>query len=355
MEKPVASNIGESSQIKRKARKASRFETRRLSNNMDMNDVNCTENSETIVVNKLLELPKNLSKSQLKRVKKREKWLERKVEKRLRERAKAREKRAHARANNLSLGPSRKVLKRSTMAASSCKLTVTIDLSFDELMIDKDIAKLTKQILRCYALNRRATAPLQFSLSSFTGKSRDDMEKHNGYEHWDVSFHTKSYINVYPKDKIIYLTSESENVIEHLDHDCIYVIGGLVDHNSHKGICHKVANEAGIRHGRLPLDKFLKMKARKVLTIDHVFEILLRITEGVTWQEAFLKVLPERKNARPIAPEQSEEQEESSDSKSFDARDTSHVTDQEVPDEDTDRLDCSAETNVAEQNPRSTQ
>ncbi|XP_032688101.1 tRNA methyltransferase 10 homolog A isoform X2 [Odontomachus brunneus] len=266
---------------------------------------------------------------------------------RLQERAKTREKRAHARANNLSLGPSRKFLKRSTMAASSCKLTVTIDLSFDELMIDKDIAKLTKQILRCYTLNRRAAAPLQFSLSSFTGKSRDDMEKHNGYEHWDVNFHTKSYINIYPKDKIIYLTSESENVIERLDHDFIYVIGGLVDHNFHKGICHKLANEAGIRHGRLPLDKFLQMKARKVLTIDHVFEILLRITEGDTWQEAFLKVLPERKNAQPIVLEQCQKQEESSDSKSTDARDTSLVSAQ-VSDETTDRLDCSVEVNVAE-------
>lgn len=27
--------------------------------------------------------------------------------------------------------------------------------------------------------------------------------------------------------------------------------------------------ENGIKHGRLPLDKFLLMKARKVLTIDH--------------------------------------------------------------------------------------
>lgn len=72
------------------------------------------------------------------------------------------------------------------MAASPCKLTVTIDLSFDHLMIDKDIAKLTKQILRCYTLNRRAVAPMQFSLSSFTGKSSVDIEKHNGYEHWDV-------------------------------------------------------------------------------------------------------------------------------------------------------------------------
>lgn len=73
------------------------------------------------------------------------------------------------------------------MADSSCKLNVTIDMSFDELMIDKDIAKLIKQILRCYTLNRRAAAPVQFSLTNFNGKSLEQMKKHNGYEHWDVS------------------------------------------------------------------------------------------------------------------------------------------------------------------------
>ncbi|KAL6424126.1 hypothetical protein ACFW04_009773 [Cataglyphis niger] len=267
-----------------------------------------TEENKNVVANTLPELPSNMSKRQLKKMQKKEKWLERKIEKRLRERAKAKEKRAYARANNLSLGPSRQFLKRSTMAISPCKLIVTIDLSFDELMIDKDIAKLTKQILRCYTLNRRATAPMQFSLTSFTGRSRADMERHNGYEHWDVNFHTESYLNIYPKEKIVYLTSESENVIDRLDHECVYVIGGLVDHNAHKGICYKLAKDAGVRHGRLPLDKFLQMKARKVLTIDHVFEILLRITEGNSWQEAFLRVLPERKNAQPIVPAQSKEE-----------------------------------------------
>ncbi|KAI4496879.1 hypothetical protein M0804_000689 [Polistes exclamans] len=250
--------------------------------------------------NKVSHIETNLSKRQLKRAKKTEKWLEKKIEKRRLERAKAREKRAFARANNIDLGPSRKALKRSTMAESSCKLTVTIDLSFDNLMIDKDIAKLIKQILRCYTLNRRAIAPLQFSLTSFNGKSKKEMEKHNGYEHWDVKFECNSYTSIYPRDKIVYLTSESENVIDRLDHSCIYVIGGLVDHNCHKGLCHELAIESGIKHGRLPLDKFLLMKARKVLTVDHVFEILLRVTEGKTWQEAFLQVLPERKQAQPI-------------------------------------------------------
>ncbi|XP_076761185.1 tRNA methyltransferase 10 homolog A isoform X1 [Xylocopa sonorina] len=284
-----------------------------MDNQKDINDIEkvenntqhtktCEERASFNVDKKLSELNTNLSKRQLKKVKKREKWLERKFELRLREREKARQKRAFARANNINLGPSRKALKRSTMAESSCKIGVTIDLSFGDLMIDKDIAKLTKQILRCYTLNRRAVAPMQFSLTSFGGKSKADMQKHNGYEHWDVKFHAEPYLNIYPKERVIYLTSESENIITHLEHDYVYVIGGLVDHNSHKGLCHKLAIQAGIRHGRLPLDKFLRMKARKVLTVDHVFEILLRVSEGKTWQEAFLQVLPERKNAQLILP-----------------------------------------------------
>ena len=72
---------------------------------------------------------------------------------------------------------------------------------------------------------------------------------------------------------------------------------GLVDHNLHKGISHKLALNHNIATARLPIEKFLNMKTRKVLTIDHVFRILGSITEGQTWQEALLGVLPPRKGA----------------------------------------------------------
>ena len=51
-----------------------------------------------------------------------------------------------------------------------------------------------------------------------------------------MNFHEKNYFDVLDKEKIIYLTAESENVVESFDDDKFYVIGGLVDHNSHKVI-----------------------------------------------------------------------------------------------------------------------
>ena len=53
--------------------------------------------------------------------------------------------------------------------------------------------------------------------------------------------------------------------------------------------------EKGVAHARLPIDEFIKMKTRKVLTIDHVFSILAAVTSGKSWKDAFLDVLPDRK------------------------------------------------------------
>lgn len=41
-------------------------------------------------------------------------------------------------------------------------------------------------------------------------------------------------MDIFPKEKIIYLTAESPNLIENIEDDGAYIIGGLVDHNSQK-------------------------------------------------------------------------------------------------------------------------
>lgn len=53
----------------------------------------------------------------------------------------------------------------------------------------------------------------------------------------DITIKAEHYSEVVAKDELVYLTSDSPNVVEELDHKKAYVIGGLVDHNHHK-VCH---------------------------------------------------------------------------------------------------------------------
>jgi len=73
---------------------------------------------------------------------------------------------------------------------------------------------------------------------------------------------------------LVYLTADSPNLIESLDHDKIYVIGGIVDHNQHKLLTFNKAYKEGISHARLPIKENITMNSSVVLTVDHIFSVL---------------------------------------------------------------------------------
>lgn len=53
-----------------------------------------------------------------------------------------------------------------------------------------------------------------------------------------VNFTNKDYCDIFEKKDIVYLSSESDNVLQELEPEKAYIIGGLVDHNHHKvSIC----------------------------------------------------------------------------------------------------------------------
>ena len=47
-------------------------------------------------------------------------------------------------------------------------------------------------------------------------------------------YESQDYIAAFGKENVVYLSSESENVLTDLDTEKAYIIGGLVDHNSQK-------------------------------------------------------------------------------------------------------------------------
>ncbi|XP_035671091.1 tRNA methyltransferase 10 homolog A-like [Branchiostoma floridae] len=247
-----------------------------------------------------------ISKKQLKRLRREEAW--RKKKEFLKTKRKE-QRRLEAQKRKEKGEPNKKRLRLEfEKRLETSDITISVDLSFDDLMMEQDIKKLMKQIERCYAVNKRAPVPVQMHLSSLGGRCRHRMETAiAGWQGWKVGMDSDLYTEVFERERIVYLTSDSPNTLSTLEPGKVYIIGGLVDHNSHKGLCYQRACEAGVGHAQLPIAQFVKIQSRKVLAVNHVFEIMLAYLELQDWQEAFLRVIPPRKGVEAITADQAGE------------------------------------------------
>nr|CAG4635714.1 EOG090X0D3U [Artemia franciscana] len=260
-----------------------------------------------------------VSKRSMKRIAKREKWEKTKMEKRFQKKARFLFQIYFMLKINSFLFSS-KDLKQTTMGSSSCKQRVCVDLSLDSYMSEKDCNKCMKQVMRCYSLNRRAANPLQFYVTSLIGRPKEVLDKNKGCEFWDEVGDplwlelggSRHVILVFKYEIVVVTTCCSHNCIANIEVTVAHLIALKVDHKLLKGLTHRLAIEAGIAHAKLPLDEFIDMKTRKVLTIDQerivyerkrcwcwypVYDILRRMANGEHWGEAIVAALPSRKGA----------------------------------------------------------
>lgn len=179
---------------------------------------------------------------------------------------------------------------------------VVVDVGFDDKMTDKEVRSLVSQLTQLYAKNRLVEHPLQIIVTDFSGRFKQNLDALEGFENWQgVKCETQGYLDLFPKERLVYLTADSEESIETLDENDIYIIGGLVDKNRLKGICLSKAREQGIRTARLPIDAYMDLKTRKVLTVNQVYEILLNWTVEKDWAKAFDAIIPKRKGGSVLA------------------------------------------------------
>ncbi|EDV21058.1 uncharacterized protein TRIADDRAFT_60447 [Trichoplax adhaerens] len=154
-----------------------------------------------------------LTKNQIKKIARRQRLLEKVKSNRKQERIKRKERR-RLRIANGDVQP-RAIKSMSSKCASNIR--VAIDMSFDHLMTDGDIAKLLKQLQRCYAENRRAEHALQFYITGLGGRSEQRFKDAvSGYDKWDVYRKSESFLDIFKKEEIVYLTSDSSNVLKGL-------------------------------------------------------------------------------------------------------------------------------------------
>lgn len=194
--------------------------------------------------------------------------------------------------------------KLSALVAPS-KMRIIVDCAFDDKMLDKEIGSLEVQVTRCYSSNQRARPSCQLVVSSFGARLEERMNLVFGkdYKRWRQTVFTGLGFIEYckgqgdPVESIVYLTGDSPNTLETLSEDELYVVGGIVDRNREKNLCLDKAKSLGVRHAKLPIGEHLNLASRKILTTNHVVEILLRYLETRDWKESLLYVLPKRKGA----------------------------------------------------------
>ncbi|KAL1968245.1 hypothetical protein VTN77DRAFT_2080 [Rasamsonia byssochlamydoides] len=270
-----------------------------------------------------------MSKNQLKKLRRQQKWEEKKAQRKIwrKEKRIARRERRRAEAQETGSESSKALLtpKERQLRSVLVPITLVIDCSFDDLMLDKERTSLASQITRSYSDNSRAPYRGHLAISTFDKllKERFDTVLGKTHEHWKgVHFMQEDFVHAAelakewmtgpqggklegpfadkadtkPEDgEIVYLSSESPYTLTELKPYSTYIIGGLVDKNRHKGICYKRATERGIKTAKLPIGDYLQMSTRSVLATNHVVEIMLKWLELRDWGEAFIQVMPKRK------------------------------------------------------------
>lgn len=212
--------------------------------------------------------------------------------------------------NSASKNKNRKIWEAKTNEAKN-RFRICLDCSFEKLMTEKEVNSLATQVRHCYAANKRSENPVLFSVTGLSGMTNDILSRVNGFpESWYLRafFQSEKSVVEFHTDtsKLVYLTSDSTNELDHLEDDKIYIIGGIVDRNRLKRATIDKAESLSIATAKLPIEKHLKLFATKVLTCNHVFEILLKYrANGNNWKKAMVDVLPARKDVQELSKEQS--------------------------------------------------
>ena len=300
-------------------------------NNINIiNDSNNNEKGEE-------EKPKlPISKNQLKKMKKQEEWKKKmeKIKQYKKEKKKEKKKlKREERERQEKLNPkkdekineiknkeklntpfkSKKELKEEFKQKCKTGMRVVIDCDFEHLMNEQGNKSMVRQIVDLYSINKESSNPFRVILYGVGKQIKEGLIKSN-YENWiGIEIYFKEdypsfdkFIEeiLYKDDKrsmndiknnIYYLSADSENNIEDIDKNATYIIGGIVDRNKYKGLSLNKAKELGINHGKFPIGEYLKLQSSQVLTTNHTFHILNEFSIKHDWKDAFVSIIPKRK------------------------------------------------------------
>lgn len=207
----------------------------------------------------------------------------------------------------------RNLKKAKLITLSDLKLPkIVIDCQYDQQMSLKEQKGLAQQLRRIYSSNRKSINPLQLYFTNISPNSsffNICCQQNDGFAKYSSTF----YVNIVPEsitelfpniEQLVYLSPDSTNELETIDENKVYVIGGLVDETVTKNISYSFCQVKNIQSAKLPIGKYFCKggtggSLKQILTVNQVFDIILKYQETNNWIEAILAGLPPRTGLVP--------------------------------------------------------
>lgn len=172
-------------------------------------------------------------------------------------------------------------------------------------MSHQEIQSAGRQLFYCFGQNRAYKTPFDIHLCNMSpdSKTLKTLKKHIPKvldKKYLLPIHQECFTKLFPVERLVYLSPDSENVLTDFNADDIFIVGTIVD----KGRCEQLslakAKSLGIRHARLPLESYVHLKpgVSKRFSFMTMTDVLHKWMETRDWEKAF-SCIPWRKVADP--------------------------------------------------------
>ncbi|KAL3663096.1 hypothetical protein V7S43_012036 [Phytophthora oleae] len=189
-------------------------------------------------------------------------------------------------------------LKRAAASDSSSQ-RIAVDLSFDDIMNDKEMRSLANQLKLSYGSIKQMPEPFQLIFCNPSEQLEHSLDRF-GATNWYIQWRrgAEKVAEYFLPEDLVYLSPDSPNVLEKMDPKKIYVIGGIVDKSRKKGATLNAATQAGITTVRLPIQEYITERLDHILNVNTVVDVLINFQELGDWPRALKLALPQRKRSK---------------------------------------------------------
>lgn len=111
---------------------------------------------------------------------------------------------------------------------------IVLDCGYEQFMKPQEIKNCAKQLQLVFATNRVHKEPfdLYFCNADLEGELMKILHRAIPPLYDDdfpVNVKTESYLDIFDKKNLVYLTPHTQNEMQEFDHDAVYIVGAYVD------------------------------------------------------------------------------------------------------------------------------